>query len=264
MSIRAENLSWSIGKTLIVDDVSLAINQGQVMGLLGPNGSGKSSLLRLLAGLRRPDKGQVLLDGKDIRQIGRRAMAKRIALVEQHASTESNVRVRDVVRLGRIPHRPPLSGWTKSDDDAVANALARVGMEERRDQYWHSLSGGERQRVHIARALAQTPTEILLDEPTNHLDIQHQIELLRLISQLSLTSIIALHDLNHAAMFCDQLVVMDKGRIVACGPAGSVITEALLRDVFRVDARVETSPYHGGPHIHYLADPLPQAVPLPS
>ncbi|TPM41205.1 ABC transporter ATP-binding protein [Mesorhizobium sp. B2-3-2] len=130
-------------------------------------------------------------------------------------------------------------------------------MERRRDQYWHSLSGGERQRVHIARALAQTPTEILLDEPTNHLDIQHQIEVLRLISQLSLTSIITLHDLNHAAMFCDQLVVLDKGRIVACGAAGSVITEALLRDVFRVEARVETSPYHGGPHIHYLAETTP-------
>ena len=101
MTIRAENLSWSIGRTLIVDDVSLAIEPGQVMGLLGPNGSGKSSLLRLLAGLRRPEKGQVLLDGKDIRTVGRRAMAKRIALVEQHASTESNVRVKDVVQIGR-------------------------------------------------------------------------------------------------------------------------------------------------------------------
>lgn len=253
MTIRAENLSWSIGKTLIVDDVTLAIEPGHVMGLIGPNGSGKSSLLRLLAGLRRPQRGQVLLDGKDIATLGRRAMAKRIALVEQHASTEANVRVKDVVRLGRIPHRLPLMGWTRTDEEAVADALDRVGMRERREQYWQSLSGGERQRVHIARALAQTPTEILLDEPTNHLDIQHQIELLRLISQLSLTSIVALHDLNHAAMFCNQLVVMEKGRIVARGAPEDVLSEALLRNVFQVEARVETSPFHGGPHIHYLA-----------
>lgn len=253
MTIRAENLVWSAGKSLIVKDVSLSANPGQVMGLLGPNGSGKSSLLRLLAGLRRPDRGRVSLDGKDIRQIGRGAIAKRIALVEQHAGTESNLRVRDVVQLGRIPHRSPLSGWTKADDEAVSNALGRVGMMERRNQYWHSLSGGERQRVHIARALAQTPTEILLDEPTNHLDVQHQIELLRLVSQLSLTSIIAMHDLNHAAMFCDYLVVMDGGRIVMRGAPEMVLTRELLRDVFRVDARVETSPHHGRPHIHFLA-----------
>jgi iron complex transport system ATP-binding protein len=125
-------------------------------------------------------------------------------------------------------------------------------MTERRDQYWQSLSGGERQRIHIARALAQTPSEMLLDEPTNHLDIQHQIELLRLVSDISLTSIIALHDLNHAAMFCDHVVVMQKGRVVAHGAPETVLTEHLLRDVFRVEARVEPSRHHGKPHIHYL------------
>ena len=143
---------------------------------------------------------------------------------------------------------PPLS----ADDVAVDSALKRVGMIGRREQYWQSLSGGERQRVHIARALTQTPTEMLLDEPTNHLDIQHQIDLLRLISDISLTSIIALHDLNHAAMFCDHLVVLQKGRVVAHGTPEAVLTETLLRNVFRVEARIEPSPYHGKPHIHYL------------
>jgi len=252
MTIRAENLSWSVGKTEIVRKVSLEAAPGKMLGLLGPNGSGKSSLLRLLAGLRKPDSGQVSLDGQDIRRMGRRAMARRVALVEQHASTEANVRVRDVVKLGRIPHSPPLSGWTKADDFAVDGALERVGMVERSSQFWQSLSGGERQRVHIARALAQAPKEMLLDEPTNHLDIQHQIELLRLIARLKLTSIIALHDLNHAAMFCDQLIVMEKGCVVAQGTPEAVLTETLLRDVFRVEARIESSAHHGRPHIHYL------------
>ena len=252
MTIEADNISWSIGKTQILDCVSLAATPGEVLGLLGPNGSGKSSLLRILAGLRKPHSGTVTLDGTDLARLKRSAIARRVALVEQHASTEANVRVADVVKLGRIPHRLPLSGWTRADEFATSSALERVGMTARRGQYWQSLSGGERQRVHIARALAQTPTEMLLDEPTNHLDIQHQIELLRLVANLKLTSIIAMHDLNHAAMFCHKLVVLDHGRVVATGTPEAVLTEALLREVFRVEARLETSPYHGKPHIHFL------------
>ncbi|MDB5614300.1 MAG: ferric enterobactin transporter ATP-binding protein [Devosia sp.] len=252
MTIKAENLTWKIGQKTIVDGVSLEAEPGKMLGLLGPNGSGKSSLLRLLAGLRKPNSGTVTLDGTNMRQIKRGAVARRVALVEQHANTESNVKVRDVVKLGRIPHHSPLGGWTRTDDEVVDAALERVGMSDRQQQYWQSLSGGERQRVHIARALAQAPTDILLDEPTNHLDIQHQIELLRLISDISLTSIIAIHDLNHAAMFCDHLVVLEDGRVVAGGTPEQVLTEQLLRDVFRVAARVEPSPHHGKPHIHYL------------
>ncbi|AMS45106.1 ABC transporter ATP-binding protein [Aminobacter aminovorans] len=252
MSISAENLVWSVGKTNIVNGVTLAAQPGKVLGLLGPNGSGKSSLLRLLSGLRRPASGRVLLEGRNIQSIGRRALARRMALVEQHATTEANVRVRDVVSLGRIPHRSPFSGWTVQDQAAVDAALDRVGMLDRTDRYWHSLSGGERQRVHLARALAQAPRELLLDEPTNHLDIQHQMALLKLVGELSLTTIVALHDINHAAMFCDQLMVLDGGKLVAQGGPEEVLSEALMREVFCVEARIESSPHHGRPHIHYL------------
>ncbi|KQT47025.1 hypothetical protein ASG47_10520 [Devosia sp. Leaf420] len=252
MTIEAKNLTWKIGAKVVVDNVSLKAQPGKILGLLGPNGSGKSSLLRLLAGLRKAHSGTITLDGKDIGHIKRNAVARRVALVEQHANTESNVRVREVVKLGRIPHHPPLGGWTKADDDIVDSALARVGMLERQGQYWQSLSGGERQRVHIARALAQSPSELLLDEPTNHLDIQHQIELLRLISDISLTSIISIHDLNHAAMFCDDLVVLDRGKVVAHGAPADILTADLLHTVFRVEAIVERSPHHGKPHIHYM------------
>ena len=252
MSISAENICWRVGKKVIVDDVSLSVAQGQTLGLLGPNGSGKSSLLRVLAGLRRPSAGRVLLDEHDISGMAKKQVARRVAFVEQHGGTDANIRVRDVVKLGRIPHHSPLSSWTPEDERIVNHALERVEMLDRSDQGWLSLSGGERQRVHIARALAQQPTEILLDEPTNHLDIHHQIQLMRLISALPVTSIVALHDLNHAAMFCDALIVMQKGKIVASSTPDAVLTEALLRDVFQVDARIEISPYHGKKHIHFV------------
>lgn len=242
MSIAAHDVSWSVGRRPILQGISLSVQPGTILGLLGPNGSGKSSLLRLLAGLRRPDRGRVTLDGRDIAGLRRRDLARRVALVQQHAATEMNVTVQDVVMLGRTPHRAPLSGCSAADLAAVDRALAQVDMTAFRRASWQSLSGGERQRVQIARALAQQPRELFLDEPTNHLDIQHQLALLRLVSTLGLTSIVALHDLNHAAMFCDRLVVLAGGRIVADGTPAQVLTPALLADVFRVDCDFHRTP----------------------
>ncbi|CAI0890672.1 TPA: ABC transporter ATP-binding protein [Serratia fonticola] len=253
MSIAAENITWSVGKKIIVNNISLSVSSGETVGLLGPNGCGKSSLLRVLAGLRRPHSGTVTLDGQNIAQITKKQLARRVAFVEQHGMTEANMRVVDVVKLGRIPHHSPFSNWTAQDDDTVTAALQRVDMLGKSEQGWQSLSGGERQRVHIARALAQSPTEILLDEPTNHLDIRHQIQLMKLVSELPVTSIVAIHDLNHASMFCDSLIVMQQGQIVAAGSPQEILTESLLWDVFKVETKIEISPFHGKKHIHYIA-----------
>lgn len=252
MSIAVDKVTYAAGNTLIVNGVSLAIEKGKVLGLLGPNGSGKSSLLRLICRLRQVRSGVIKLGDRDVSELSRAILARRIAFVEQQSTTDMQITVRDVVRLGRTPHRGALSAWTSDDDVAVATALTRVDMAERASQLWQTLSGGERQRVHIARALAQTPSELLLDEPTNHLDIQHQLDILALVSRLGLTSIVALHDLNLAAMFCDQLAVLQNGVVVAAGPPEEVLTEELIASVFGVRAHIERSGVHGRLHIQYL------------
>ncbi|MEU4309336.1 ABC transporter ATP-binding protein [Streptomyces rochei] len=248
----ADRVSRAFDGRLILDGVSLAPRPGSVTGLLGPNGSGKSTLLRLLSGVLAPASGVVTLDGRPLGDWGRRAVARRVAVVEQHADTLVELTVLDVVRLGRIPHRRAWASAGDADEDAVRTALERTGLTDRADRFWHTLSGGERQRVQIARALAQEPRELLLDEPTNHLDVQHQLELLNLIAELPVTSVVALHDLNLAAMYCDQVVVLRQGRVVAAGPPGDTLTESLIADVYGVRAEVTRPGPDDRPHIRFL------------
>ncbi|GHC66148.1 ABC transporter ATP-binding protein [Streptomyces flavofungini] len=236
--LAAARVAHEAGGRLIVDGITLAPRPGTTLGLLGPNGSGKSTLLRLLAGVLAPAAGVVTLDGTPLPRLGRRETARRLAVVDQHATTQVELTVREVVALGRIPHRRPWSGTTPADDRAVRDALDRTDLTDRADQSWHTLSGGERQRAHIARALAQAPRELLLDEPTNHLDIQHQLDLLNLIAALPVTTVIALHDLNLAAMFCDEILVLKEGRAYAHGTPSEVVTEGLIAEVYGVRARV--------------------------
>lgn len=252
MSITVDTVSYTAGNTLIVNGVSLSVEKGRVLGLLGPNGSGKSSLLRLICRLRKVQSGVITLGENDVASISRAELARRVAFVEQQSNTDTQLTVLDVVKLGRTPHRGLWANWTADDEFAVEEALLRVDMLERAEQLWQTLSGGERQRVHIARALAQTPSELLLDEPTNHLDIQHQLEILSLVSKLGITSIVALHDLNLAAMFCDSLAVLQKGEVVAAGTPEDVLTEDLIGRVFGVRAHIQKSPVHGRCNIQYL------------
>jgi iron complex transport system ATP-binding protein len=159
--------------------------------------------------------------------------------------------VRDIVRLGRIPHRTALGGGTSADEDAVDSALAHVGLLDQAGRLWHTLSGGERQRAQIARALAQEPRELLLDEPTNHLDVRHQLELLELVCALPITTVIAIHDLNLAAMYCDVVVVLQKGRVVASGAPSDVLTAELITDVYGVAASITQDTNRGYPVITF-------------
>jgi iron complex transport system ATP-binding protein len=252
MSISIRDAVWKAGGTLILDGVTIDVPAGQVLGLLGPNGSGKSSLLRLICGLRPLAGGVIQLDGRDISNLSRRDLSQRLALVEQQATTDMPMTVLDVVQLGRTPHRGALAAWAHHDEDAVAAALRATDMWEKRQQAWRTLSGGERQRVQIARALAQEPTELLLDEPTNHLDIRHQLDLLGLLRRLPVTSVVALHDMNLAAAFCDRLVVLQNGRVAAAGTVADVLTPDLIAGVFGVTVQVSYPARADRPQIAFL------------
>ncbi|WP_329548919.1 ABC transporter ATP-binding protein [Streptomyces sp. NBC_01356] len=252
VGLRADRVTRAADGRLILDGVSLAPDPGSTVGLLGPNGSGKSTLLRLLAGVLTPASGVVTLDGEPLAGLHRRDIARRVAVVEQQTDTQVELTVLDVVRLGRTPHRRAWTPASADDETAVRAALERTGLADRAHQSWHTLSGGERQRVQIARALAQEPRELLLDEPTNHLDIQHQLDLLTLVTGLPVTTVVALHDLNLAAMYCDRLVVLREGRVVACGDPREVLTEKLIADVYGVRAAVTRSGPEERPYVRYL------------
>ncbi|MBN9047227.1 MAG: ABC transporter ATP-binding protein [Rhizobiales bacterium] len=239
MKLSAQDLVWKAGARTIVHGISLDVAPGEFLGIVGPNGSGKTSLISMLAGLRPPFSGRIELDGKDVARMGRRDLAQRIALVEQQADTGERLTARQAVELGRTPHLSALSPWSAEDTAIVTAAMHDVGMEEMDGRLWQTLSGGERQRLHIARALAQQPRILMLDEPTNHLDIEHQLGLLGLVRAKGLTVVAALHDLNHAAMFCDRIAVMQEGRLAALGLPADILTPGLLSEIFRVDARVE-------------------------
>ena len=260
MTLRTSEVTWERGGKLVVDGVTLTPRAGETIGLLGPNGSGKSSLLRLLCGAVRPSSGTVTLDGAPLADLSRRDAARAIAAMTQHAETVVDITVRDVVALGRIPHRGVFGGDRDADARAIGDALERTGLTRKADELWHRLSGGERQRVQIARALAQEPSELLLDEPTNHLDVRYQLELLQLVTELPVTAVVSIHDLNLAAMYCDGLVVLKEGRAVAAGTPAEVLTPELIARVYEVDASVRIDEETGRPLITFR----PGRVPSPA
>jgi iron complex transport system ATP-binding protein len=203
-----------------------------------------------VAGVLGPDAGQVLLDDDDLLALGRRERARLVALVEQEASTQSPLTVRDAVLLGRTPHGSRWAGTTPSDEQVVEGALVEAGVQGFADRSLPTLSGGERQRVHLARALAQEPDLLLLDEPTNHLDVHAQLDTLELLGRLTrrgVTVVAALHDLNLAAAACDHVVLLDRGRVAAAGSVQEVLRPEVVEPVYGVRCLVLDHPETGRP-----------------
>jgi iron complex transport system ATP-binding protein len=237
----------------IVTDVDLSVEPGQFVALVGPNGSGKSTLLRTVYRALRPTAGVVRIGADDLWRLPARDAARRRSVVPQHSTGGADFTVAELAAMGRTPHKGPLDRDTRADHDIVAEALDRVGLGWARHRPISTLSGGERQRALLARALAQQAPLIVLDEPTNHLDVRAQLDLLTLIRSLGVSTLAALHDLNHATAYADRVAVLHDGRLVADGPPLEVLTPQLIRTVFGVRAHVGTHPLTGSPHIALAA-----------
>jgi iron complex transport system ATP-binding protein len=259
--LRAENVGVVVAGRALVHDVSLHVPPGQVAALAGPNGAGKSTLLRTLYRAQRPTSGRVLVDGEDVWRIGARRLAQRLAAVMQETPGEFDLTVYDVVAMGRSPYKRAFQGDDADDRQIIMGALEALDVTVLAHASFDRLSGGEKQRVLIARALAQRTGTIVLDEPTNHLDLRHQLDALRLVRDLGVTAVIALHDLNLAATFCDRIHVMANGRVVVDGPPAQVLTPAVLAEVYHVDAEVTRHPSTGIPQISVIPDPGRRTLP---
>lgn len=247
MSLELRGLSVDLGARRIVSEIDLRVEDGQFAGLLGPNGSGKSTILKAIYRVNRPSAGQVLLDGKDLLAVSARAAARRMAVVAQESAVEFALTVREMVMLGRVPHKGRFERDGGEDHEIVSGALERVGAGDLAGRSFHQLSGGEKQRVLIARAIAQGADHLILDEPTSHLDVRYQVEVLELVSSLGVTVLAAIHDLALAALYCDAVHLLAGGRLVAHGSPTSVITAEAIQAVYGADVAVVAHPDTGVP-----------------
>ncbi|GAA4655643.1 ABC transporter ATP-binding protein [Arthrobacter cryoconiti] len=252
-TLHARELTLGYTGDPIVDALSLELPAGKVTIIVGANACGKSTLLRGMARLLKPGAGVVHLDGEDIHKVPTRALARRLGILPQTPTAPDGITVTELVGRGRTPHQGLFRQWNGNDDDAVAAALTVTGTLDLGSRNIDELSGGQRQRVWIAMALAQETDVLLLDEPTTYLDLAHQVEVLDVVSELNArrgtTVAIVLHDLNLAARYADHLVAMKNGAVVAEGLPGTVLTAALVREVFGLESVVVPDPVTGTPMV---------------
>ncbi|ELZ11668.1 ABC transporter [Halovivax asiaticus JCM 14624] len=238
----------------VIGDESVAVAPGEVTALVGPNGSGKSTLLKGLATQLALDDGSVLIDGEEVHELDTKALARKLGLLSQENVSPTSISVEELVEHGRYPHRGFFDALTDEDRRAVDRAISLAGVEPLRERPVGSLSGGQKQLVWIAMVLAQETDVLLLDEPTTFLDLHHQLEVMEIVQTLrdesDITVVLVLHDIDQAARYADYMVALEDGSIYARGPPEEVVTEALLADVFEIDARVEETAR--GPRIEPL------------
>ena len=256
--IEARHVTFTYGREPVLSDVSLAVRPGEMLGVIGPNGSGKSTLLRLLSGVLEPTAGEILVHGRRLPDYVRRDLARQVAVVPQDTVIEFPFSVTEVVLMGRSPH---LGGFAFEGDRDVAaarDAMARTGVVHLADRSIHALSGGERQRVVLARALAQDTPILLLDEPGAFLDIRHEVEIYDLLRDLQgdgKSIITVLHDLNLAALYCERVALLQRGRLFRLGTPAEVITYAALTEVYETEVYVDLNDITGAVNVLPLSRP---------
>ena len=249
-TLEADSVSAGYGTRDVIADVSVAVVPGTLTGVIGSNGCGKTTLMRVLSGALAPRRGAIRLDGRPIRELPRRSVAQRVAVVAQDAPLVLGFTVIETVLMGRAPHLPLLA-FPRAQDVAVARAaLAQVDLGAVEARPLGALSGGERQRVLLARALAQEPEVLLLDEPTTHLDLRHQVGILDVVQTLcrerGVGALAVLHDLNLASLYCSGLVLMADGRVAHAGSPDDVLTAERLAIAFRASVHVGRDAITGG------------------
>jgi len=250
-----DQVGFGYGDQSVLRDLDLQLEKGHCYGVLGPNGSGKTTLLDLFCGLPVPGTGKLKLCGQSLSGWQPRQLARKVALVPQDFVVRFGFSVREVVEMGRHPHLGRFATLTESDHALVDSVMQEMGVDTLADRPVTRLSGGEKQRVAVARALAQDPEVLLLDEATSNLDIYHSLSILGLIRrrvrEQGLTVVAALHDLNLAGFFCDQLIFLKKGRLLYQGTVDEVLHPDVIRKVYGVDARVREDAFSGCSQVSY-------------
>ncbi|MRX72508.1 heme ABC transporter ATP-binding protein [Bacillus lacus] len=239
--------------------ISFHVKKGELFGILGPNGSGKTTLLKMISGIHPADEGSISVKGKPLNDYSSRERARCMAVLPQHSSLSFSYTVRETVSLGRYPHQSGLlHSWSEKDENIVREVMGQTGIQHLEHRQMVEISGGEQQRVYLAQALAQEPEILLLDEPTNHLDLAFQKDLLDLLKLLTkerdLTVLSIFHDLNLAALYCDRLLLLNKGSISKSGAPSEVLAEKSIRDVYQTSIGKQQHPQL----------PVPQMVLLPN
>jgi iron complex transport system ATP-binding protein len=255
--LEASQLTCAYDGPAVLSEVCLSMAAGEVLAIIGPNGAGKTTLLRALARLLRPQKGAVLLSGKDLWRLDPRAAARRLALASQSSGAVWPLTVEQMVSLGRAPHQGWFMPLSATDRAVVQRTLEQTGLSDLSQRIVTKLSGGEQTRTILARALAQEPEVLLLDEPTAHLDLKYQVGILELARDLAhgqgLAVVVTLHDLNQAAQYADRLALLARGRLLATGRPSEVLTPELLQNAYEVPVVISVHPVHGTPLVTPLA-----------
>lgn len=263
MNLAMHHITVSVHNQSIIKDISLSVHHGEFVGIIGPNGSGKSTLLRSVYRVIKPSSGTILLNGSDLTRMKLADSAKIISAVSQFNTINFDFSVLDMALMGRTPHKNLLETDHPEDYRIALEALRKVGMASEVHRNFSTLSGGEKQRTLLARALAQEPQILMLDEPTNHLDINYQMQILAIVKSLGIGVLAVLHDLNLAAMYCDQIYVLKNGTLAAAGAPEQILTPQLIQDVYDVQCDIQKNAATGCLSISYYPVGHHPTVPVP-
>ncbi|MFZ7821656.1 ABC transporter ATP-binding protein [Priestia sp. 40] len=240
--VEVTNVSKTYGEKTVLEKTSVVIPKGKITSFIGPNGAGKSTLLSIMSRLIKADSGSISIEGKNIENIDSSDLAKKMSILKQSNQLNIRLSVRELVNFGRFPYSK--GRLTKSDEQAVDQALSYMKLESIQHKYLDELSGGQCQRAFIAMVIAQDTEYIFLDEPLNNLDMKHSVEIMkllkRLVEDLGKTIVIVIHDINFASVYSDYIVALKNGEVIREGPTETIIQTSVLKDIYDMDIPIET------------------------